>query len=64
MPVISTDVGDCRNIIKDGGIISESNADDYSHNVINLLKDNNFIKYQEKAIEISKNYSWDNVVKN
>ena len=63
LPVISTDVGDCRNIIKDGGIISESNADDYSHNVINLLKDNNFIKYQEKAIEISKNYSWDNVVK-
>ena len=62
LPVISTDVGDCRNIIKDGGVISESNPDDYSNNVINLLKDNNFIKYQEKALKISENYSWYNVV--
>jgi L-malate glycosyltransferase len=62
LPVLSTNAGDCKNIIKNGGAIVDSNPEAYSKKVIELLKSNNLSKYSERATQISQKYSWTNVV--
>ena len=62
LPVISTDVGDCKNIIENGGIIADANVEEYSAKIIDLLRSSNLEEYGKKAQQISLKYSWDNVV--
>ena len=55
LPVVSTDVGDCRNIIEDAGLIAGSNADKFSKAIIQILKDDNYINLGKRGEMISKN---------
>lgn len=62
LPVISTDVGECKNVIEKGGIISNEDIEDYANHLISYIKNDNFSEYTKEALNISRNYSWRKVV--
>lgn len=61
-PVISTDVGNVRKVIKDSGIIVPIRDSELLYKgMIDINEDSNWTLMSEKAIEYSGNYTWDAV---
>ncbi len=62
LPIISTDTGNCREVISLAGIIVDSNEQAYTCGLESMLSDADLDVKRRHAIQRSKDFSWELVV--
>jgi len=65
LPIVATDVGDCKEVVgKSGIIVASKDSLALFNGILKLLNpEGNWKKYHKSALAQSKDYSWEDVVK-